>query len=1139
MKERISIMKKECGARAASILMTLLMLFAGSASGWADEVIDADDLEREISNGGIIDMTENITDASCIYVTKNVTLNLNGHSISGNNFCLCLKNGSNLTINGGEGGSITSKYYNIIKITEQSTATLNDVTSTNSSKTGIDVAEGCTLTVNGGSITVEIYGIANSGTTTVYNCSISGSNSAIANEGALTIKSGVTLNGGISDILSKGTVTYDAGIAASVTTYDTSTSDHPLPIITYYSSFDEAVTAANAATSPVTIQLLDDIDLGQPTDSKKLICIIVFGEFKDTSVRDITLDLNGHTLTGKASGRIIGIDGDNTSVTITDSSPGQTGTISNTYNTTINEVISNGAKLTFKAGNIRNQYSEGIKNSGQLNVTGGTIITKEDAIFNNQGTATISNCTVSGNIGINNNGDMTIGENVSIIKCSYAGLIYSANTTLNVLPDFGTGNNANDVDIRVNIPKKIVFGENFSAPAIPLANKIKVNIYEVSPGYGDPALYVFTQGYGTTFTDGTTGETVDPADVFTISGANIVLVGGEAVAYDTTKPLVAYNTASDGSLTGLYAPNGDNITTEAAALTAAVNALADGSTLTLCKDVDLGDDDIYILKGTAAQPVTIDLNDYKITGKDDYGVLQVGESAITPTVIIKNGTIENSCTENSQAINNYGNLTMSDVSVAGYSAIGNYSTGTLTFKSGTITATGSNGFGIDNTGTLTVSGGIIDGKSVPAIYNNSNAPSCTIGAATIKSDNNLGIKAEGNVTLTAWPTFSGNSTDIDLINGVKIVLGDGFAVPASEFNKIKVSVGGSAPFTITSGYAAHCKDGQNKVLDPTSVFTWSGSGSYVLVLDGGEVKVKYYTVITLGSETIEIDALDRMHTYASLTPAGAGSLVCTSDDERVATVSEGIITAVGVGSCTITVSFPGNDGYAPAESKTIAVSVSLPSMTVTLPAGLSTYYEGYGLRVRNTEGVKMYAVTAVSDDLVTLKEISNRTIPAYTPVIINNTGSASLECLFEYTYDKDSENNFAQTFATDLGTATLAKEFVGTDGPLDAYVPDQGITMYGLNGAAFVKIDGKPNIPAHRCWLEIPGTASAKTRTLTIVFDGGDATGVKEVKGVIDDTWYTIDGRKLSGKPTKKGIYIRRSTSGRLQGKNGKKHVIK
>ena len=37
---------------------------------------------------------------------------------------------------------------------------------------------------------------------------------------------------------------------------------------------------------------------------------------------------------------------------------------------------------------------------------------------------------------------------------------------------------------------------------------------------------------------------------------------------------------------------------------------------------------------------------------------------------------------------------------------------------------------------------------------------------------------------------------------------------------------------------------------------------------------------------------------------------------------------------------------------------------------------------------------------------------------------------------------------------------------------------------------------------------------------------IKEVK---DNTWYTLDGRKLDGKPTKKGLYI----------VNGKKRVIK
>ncbi|MBR4268459.1 MAG: hypothetical protein IKQ47_01555, partial [Prevotella sp.] len=41
------------------------------------------------------------------------------------------------------------------------------------------------------------------------------------------------------------------------------------------------------------------------------------------------------------------------------------------------------------------------------------------------------------------------------------------------------------------------------------------------------------------------------------------------------------------------------------------------------------------------------------------------------------------------------------------------------------------------------------------------------------------------------------------------------------------------------------------------------------------------------------------------------------------------------------------------------------------------------------------------------------------------------------------------------------------------------------------------------------------------------------------ETWYTLDGVRLDGKPSTKGIYIR-STSGRLQGKsNGCKIVIK
>ena len=51
----------------------------------------------------------------------------------------------------------------------------------------------------------------------------------------------------------------------------------------------------------------------------------------------------------------------------------------------------------------------------------------------------------------------------------------------------------------------------------------------------------------------------------------------------------------------------------------------------------------------------------------------------------------------------------------------------------------------------------------------------------------------------------------------------------------------------------------------------------------------------------------------------------------------------------------------------------------------------------------------------------------------------------------------------------------------------------------------------------------------------GDETGIHSIENGkwkidnSDDAWYSLDGRKLNGKPTKKGLYIN----------NGKKVVIK
>ena len=120
----------------------------------------------------------------------------------------------------------------------------------------------------------------------------------------------------------------------------------------------------------------------------------------------------------------------------------------------------------------------------------------------------------------------------------------------------------------------------------------------------------------------------------------------------------------------------------------------------------------------------------------------------------------------------------------------------------------------------------------------------------------------------------------------------------------------------------------------------------------------------------------------------------------------------------------------------------------------------------------------------------------------------------------------------------------GTDG--DACVTFQGIydpvtigeegdntKLYFSTGNTLYWPNGAMTINPFRAYLQLNG-ATAQTRS--IVLNIGDETteievkGVKEVREVLgepsdqgranDDSWYSLDGRRLDGKPTAKGIYI-------------------
>ena len=85
---------------------------------------------------------------------------------------------------------------------------------------------------------------------------------------------------------------------------------------------------------------------------------------------------------------------------------------------------------------------------------------------------------------------------------------------------------------------------------------------------------------------------------------------------------------------------------------------------------------------------------------------------------------------------------------------------------------------------------------------------------------------------------------------------------------------------------------------------------------------------------------------------------------------------------------------------------------------------------------------------------------------------------------------------------------------------------------AFFKVgentsDAKATASAGKAYLRVPGANNAKE----MIVIGGDVTGIESIENgtIVNDNYYTIDGKLVKGQPTQKGIYV----------VNGRKVVIK
>ena len=192
----------------------------------------------------------------------------------------------------------------------------------------------------------------------------------------------------------------------------------------------------------------------------------------------------------------------------------------------------------------------------------------------------------------------------------------------------------------------------------------------------------------------------------------------------------------------------------------------------------------------------------------------------------------------------------------------------------------------------------------------------------------------------------------------------------------------------------------------------------------------------------------------------------------------------------------------------------------------TTYYNGtQGYTIDAEENACAYTATYANNQLTLHNQ--GKEIPAGTAVIIvadNNEVSMTETTLNDF----DGTNHLR---GVDVDTPTA--DITSTLGTGTFYVLGM-TTVNNEQHFGFHRYEGA-EVAAHKAYVFVSGSNQALARSLTMVFD--DATGIQNVEADSSlstlhpslQEWYTLDGRKLQGKPTKNGIYVN----------NGRKVVIK
>ena len=541
----------------------------------------------------------------------------------------------------------------------------------------------------------------------------------------------------------------------------TTTGENPTDY--YYLSLAETIAAAQDGE---TITMLDDENLGTTSV---------------TINKNVTIDLNGHTLTYTGTQYALTVYNYKTVIIQASGTGENPGGISCTAN---GWIILNSGTLTISGGAFSSSYPS-IDNYGTLTVEGGSITSSNDDAIYNQGSLTVNGGSITGYSGINSNG--YYNPSLTITGGSITATNEHGNAILIQTGTFNLSGNPtiSGADAAIYLASGMVI--NIDAALAAPASAWTVKSYNISGAPTTP--YTFTSGWSTNM------GTAAPAAYFTYYDntagvATHLTRGGEA---QFVIPNVSITTVGDNPTT-LYYP------TLAAAIAGASSTSVE--TITMLADEDLGTTGVTINKN-----VTLDLNGHTLTCSNTAGEAITVSAGKTVTIQDSgtNGTVSNSLGD---AICNKGTLIISSGSITGKNrAITNDENASLTVNGGTIT--GINQSGVYNYGTnanLTVTGGTITGTSDYAICINS-----------------------GTFNLSGNPTISGADAAIYLGPSKVITINDALTAPMTTgetpvadpwtVKSDNITSAATTPYTFTSGWSTNMS-----TADPATYFACTAAG---------------------------------------------------------------------------------------------------------------------------------------------------------------------------------------------------------------------------------------------------------------------------------------------------------------------------